>query len=148
MNLTESTEGKVPTQSWPSEGAVAFKKLCITYAPDLSDVLHDVSFDIEPGMRVGIVGATGSGKSTLALSLFRAMEPRDGTIVIDGEDIRGIRLKELRKRLNMVVQDGSLNSGTLRDALDITQTKGGSSSFGCSSSLTWSRRLGGVRSTT
>ncbi len=124
MPLVESTEGKVPPPSWPSKGAVSFKKLCITYASDLQDVLHNVSFDIEPGMRVGIVGATGSGKSTLALALFRAMEARSGTIEIDGEDITGIKLKELRRRLNMVVQDGSLSSGTLRDALDITQTKG------------------------
>ena len=124
MPVTESTEGKTPPPDWPSKGAVSFKKLCITYAPDLPDVLHNVSLDIEPGMRVGVVGATGSGKSTLALSLFRAMESRDGCIEIDGDDIKGIKLKELRKRLNMVVQDGSLNSGTLRDALDITQASG------------------------
>jgi len=124
MPLTESNEGKVPPASWPSHGAVSFKKLCVTYAPELPDVLLNVSFDIEPGMRVGIVGTTGSGKSTLALTLFRAMDPRDGSIEIDGEDIAGVRLKELRKRLNMVVQDGSLNSGTLRDALDITHSKG------------------------
>jgi len=124
MEVTESNEGKTPPSYWPSKGAVSFKKLCITYAPDLPDVLHNVSFDIEPGMRVGVVGATGSGKSTLALSLFRAMEARDGSIEIDGDDIKGIKLKELRKRLNMVVQDGSLNSGTLRDALDITHGSG------------------------
>ena len=124
MPLTESNEGKLPPASWPSRGSVSFKKLCVTYAPDLPDVLHNVSFDIEPGMRVGVVGATGSGKSTLALSLFRAMDSRDGSIEIDGEDIRSIKLKELRRRLNMVVQDGSLSSGTLRDALDITRTKG------------------------
>ena len=124
MPLTESNEGKMPSASWPSRGSVSFKKLCVTYAPDLPDVLHNVSFDIEPGMRVGVVGATGSGKSTLALSLFRAIDWRDGSIEIDGEDIRSIKLKELRRRLNMVVQDGSLSSGTLRDALDITQTKG------------------------
>ena len=122
----ESTEGSTPAPDWPIKGAVSFKSLCVTYAPELPDVLHDVSFDVSPGMRVGVVGATGSGKSTLALTLFRAMEARAGRIEIDGDDIRGIKLKELRKRMNMVVQDGSLNSGTLRDALDITQTKGAS----------------------
>ena len=124
MPLVEESDGNPPPASWPARGAVSFKKLCVTYAPDIPDVLHNVSFDIEPGMRVGIVGATGSGKSTLALSLFRAMEARSGGIEIDGEDIRDIQLKELRRRMNMVVQDGSLNSGTLRDALDITRTKG------------------------
>jgi ABC-type bacteriocin/lantibiotic exporter with double-glycine peptidase domain len=59
------------------------KSLSTRYAPDLPDVLRDISFDIEPGMRVGLVGSTGSGKSTLALSLFRAIEARQGEILID-----------------------------------------------------------------
>ena len=87
-------------------------------------------------MRAGLVGSTGSGKSTFALSLFRAIEAHSGSIEIDGlgvstghestdmADIQDIEMHELRKRLNMVVQDGSLCSGTLRDALDITGTKG------------------------
>jgi ABC-type multidrug transport system fused ATPase/permease subunit len=75
-------------------------------------------------MRVGLVGSTGSGKSTLALSLFRAVDPSGGSIEIDGMDIASVALHELRGRLNMVVQDGSLCSGTLREALDITGTKG------------------------
>jgi ABC-type multidrug transport system fused ATPase/permease subunit len=145
MPLTESNEGKVPPASWPSHGAVSFKKLCVTYAPELPDVLLNVSFDIEPGMRVGIVGTTGSGKSTLALTLFRAMDPRDGSIEIDGEDIAGVRLKELRKRLNMVVQDGSLNSGTLRDALDITHSKGKIIASIRTEADQMSRRLGSLR---
>jgi ABC-type multidrug transport system fused ATPase/permease subunit len=75
-------------------------------------------------MRVGLVGATGSGKSTLALTIFRAIEPHNGSIEIDGLDISQVKLDELRSRLNMVVQDGTLCSGTLRDALDITGSIG------------------------
>jgi len=75
-------------------------------------------------MRIGLVGATGSGKSTLALTLFRAIEPHEGKIEIDNVDISTLTLPELRSRLNMVVQDGTLCSGTLRDALDITGGKG------------------------
>lgn len=75
-------------------------------------------------MRVGLVGSTGSGKSTLALTLFRAVEAHHGSIEIDGVDIRKIKLSELRGRLNMVVQEGTLCSGTLRDALDITGSIG------------------------
>lgn len=71
-------------------------------------------------MRVGLVGSTGSGKSTLALTLFRAIEAHQGVIEIDGIDIKSVQLQELRRRLNMVVQEGALCSGTLRDALDIT----------------------------
>ena len=76
-------------------------------------------------MRVGLVGSTGSGKSTLALTLFRAIEAHQGSIEIDGVDIRLVKLNELRSRLNMVVQEGTLCSGTLRDALDITGAIGG-----------------------
>ena len=75
-------------------------------------------------MRVGLVGATGSGKSTLALTLFRAIELHGGKIEIDNVDISTLQLSELRGRLNMVVQDGTLCSGSLRDALDITGEKG------------------------
>lgn len=124
MDSQEPTAGLSPPPSWPSSGAVSFQDLSVRYAPDLPEVLHKVSFDVEPGMRVGLVGSTGSGKSTLALSLFRAIEAHEGKIEIDGLDISTVKLNELRGRLNMVVQDGSLCSGTLREALDITGLKG------------------------
>lgn len=116
----ESHKGIEPPPEWPSKGAVVVRDLSMRYADDLPDVLHNVSFSIEPGHRVGLVGATGSGKSTLALSLFRAMDPRRGKIIIDGLDTSEVSLQALRSRLNMVVQDGSLPSGTLRNALDVS----------------------------
>ncbi|KAK8864683.1 hypothetical protein IAR55_001935 [Kwoniella newhampshirensis] len=119
----ESEEGVVPSQDWPRQGQIKVKNLDVRYAPDLPDVLRGVSFDVKPGQRVGLVGATGSGKSTLALSLFRAIEPHGGTMLIDGIDITTVKLYELRSRLNMVAQDGMLCSGSLRNALDVTGTK-------------------------
>ncbi|WVQ99735.1 hypothetical protein IAU59_006877 [Kwoniella sp. CBS 9459] len=119
----ESDDGAIPEKSWPSHGEIKVDNLCVRYASDLPEVLKGVSFHIAPGMRVGLVGATGSGKSTLALSLFRAIEPHAGTMTIDGIDIAGVSLPELRRRLNMVAQDGMLCSGSLRDALDVTGTK-------------------------
>ncbi|KLT42676.1 P-loop containing nucleoside triphosphate hydrolase protein [Cutaneotrichosporon oleaginosum] len=116
----EPTGGTVPPAEWPQKGGITVRDLSVRYAPDLPDVLHDVSFKIEPGQRVGLVGATGSGKSTLALSLFRAVEPTGGSIEIDGLDTSTLSLRALRQRLNMVVQDGSLPAGTLRNALDIS----------------------------
>ncbi|WOO83211.1 ATP-dependent bile acid permease [Vanrija pseudolonga] len=116
----ESDDGIVPEPSWPAKGAITIRNLSFRYAPDLPDVLHDISLDILPGQRVGLVGATGSGKSTLALSLFRAVDPRKGYIAIDGLDIADVDLRALRTRINMVAQDGSLPSGTLRNALDIS----------------------------
>lgn len=119
----EPVGGQEPPADWPAEGAINIHNLSVRYAPDLPDVLHDINISINPGERVGVVGATGSGKSTLALTLFRAVEPTAGSIDIDGIDISDVSLQSLRARLNMVVQDGSLPSGTLRNALDVTNSR-------------------------
>ncbi|EIW65942.1 hypothetical protein TREMEDRAFT_35671 [Tremella mesenterica DSM 1558] len=120
MPEQETSEGISPPPSWPQDGRIKVRNLHMKYAEDLPDVLHDISFDIEPGERVGLVGSTGSGKSTLATTLFRTT-PYSGTITIDDTvDISTIPLNDLRGRLNMVVQDGSLTSGTLRESLDVT----------------------------
>ncbi|WWD17007.1 hypothetical protein CI109_101443 [Kwoniella shandongensis] len=123
MTDHESEEGSIPEPEWPSQGHILVQDLKVRYAPDLPEVLKGVSFEAKPGQRVGLVGATGSGKSTLALSLFRAIESHGGTITIDGLDISDIALYELRSRLNMIAQDGTLSSGTLREALDVTGEK-------------------------
>lgn len=108
-----------PPAHWPHAGGVNVDKLTIRYAPELPNVLHELSFRIEPGQKVGIVGATGGcstlgkhtfdaradpigtitgcGKSTLALSFFRFVEAWSGKIVIDGVDISKIGLKDLRE---------------------------------------------------
>lgn len=71
-------------ESWPIDGRIEVSGLSARYAPDLPDILHDVTFSCSGGQRVGIVGATGGGKSTLAKSLFRFVEISNGTIRIDG----------------------------------------------------------------
>lgn len=72
------------TQDWPSAGAIKVHELRVRYGPDLPDILHDVSFEIEGGQRVGIVGATGGGKSTLAKAFFSFVDITHGHIDIDG----------------------------------------------------------------
>ncbi|ODO08343.1 ATP-dependent bile acid transporter [Cryptococcus wingfieldii CBS 7118] len=116
----ETEEGAMPPKEWPTSGKIEVQDLSVRYASDLPTVLNNVSFSIEPGHRVGLVGATGSGKSTLALALFRAVGEQEGRILIDGVDTSTVLLPELRKRLNMVAQDGILCSGSLRESLDVT----------------------------
>lgn len=70
---------------WPSSGEISVTNLSARYAPDLPDILHDVSFSCAGGQRVGIVGATGGGKSTLAKALFRFVEISNGKVEIDNE---------------------------------------------------------------
>ncbi|KXN85925.1 ATP-dependent bile acid permease [Leucoagaricus sp. SymC.cos] len=112
---------------WPSSSnnasLISVENLTIKYAPELPAVLHDVSFTLKSGERVGLLGRTGSGKSTLAMSILRFVDPAEGKIVIDGIDISTIGIQDLRSRLvslidTFIPQDATLFSGTLRDNLD------------------------------
>ena len=78
-------------------------------------VLRDVSFDVLPGQRIGIVGATGSGKTTLINLLLRFYDVQRGTIRIDGVDVRRRSLAELREMFSLVLQDVHLFTGTIAD---------------------------------
>ncbi|KAK2768103.1 hypothetical protein FQN53_006314 [Emmonsiellopsis sp. PD_33] len=107
-----------PPRNWPTKGALTFENYSTRYRPDLDPVLKNVSFAVQPGERVGIVGRTGAGKSSLALALFRGLEAESGRILIDDVDIGLIGLKDLREAITIVPQDPTLFSGTIRSNLD------------------------------
>lgn len=107
-----------PKENWPDEGRIEFKGYSSRYREGLDLVLKQISFVIEGGQKVGIVGRTGAGKSSLTLALFRLVEPAEGTIVIDGVDISKLGLHELRNQLTIIPQDPVLFSGSLRMNLD------------------------------
>ncbi|GAA5957930.1 hypothetical protein JCM10213_002262 [Rhodosporidiobolus nylandii] len=107
-----------PPAHWP-QGAIEVQNLQIRYAPELPAVLHNLTFSIKAGEKIGIVGATGCGKSTLASSFFRFVEASSGSISIDGLDISKIGLLDLRSRLTIVPQDPVILSGSLRSTLDM-----------------------------
>ena len=86
----------------------------VSFAYDgVNDVLKNVSFDVAPGERVGIVGATGSGKSTVINLLLRFYDVRQGRILVNGVDIRRLDLAELRALFGLVLQDVQLFSGSI-----------------------------------
>lgn len=95
-------------------GAVSFEKVAFSYDGE-KPVLRDVSFDVEPGQLVGIVGHTGSGKSSLVSLIPRFYDPSMGAVRIDGVDIRDYKLHEQRRQIAYVLQDTVLFRGTVRD---------------------------------
>jgi ABC-type multidrug transport system fused ATPase/permease subunit len=98
------TQTELPAD-WPSAGQVIVDNLTIRYAPGLPKVLDGISFVVNPGEKVAIVGSTGSGKSTLSLALLRLMEASEGSVLIDGIDISSVGLYDLRSRISFVPQD-------------------------------------------
>ena len=115
----EPQDSKIETPAaWPTEGRLEVNDLVVGYAADLPPVLKGLSFQIERNQRVGVVGRTGAGKSSLTLALFRFLEAREGSIVIDGINIADISLQSLRSRLAIIPQDPVLFSGTVRSNLD------------------------------
>jgi len=102
--------------------SIAFDRVWFAYNDD-TFVLRDVSFDVRPGERVGIVGATGSGKTTLINLLLRFYDVTRGRITIGGVDIREMRLDELRRQFSLVLQDVHLFSGTIADNIRLGDTQ-------------------------
>jgi ATP-binding cassette subfamily B multidrug efflux pump len=100
-------------------GHIVFDHVWFAYNPTVDGepewVLKDVSFEVAPGERVGIVGATGAGKSTLINLLLRFYDVSRGRILVDGVDVRQLDLHELRALFSLVLQDVHLFSGTIAD---------------------------------
>jgi len=99
-----------------SPGAITFENVSFAYRSD-DPILQDLSFRIEPGEHVALVGPTGSGKSTVIRLLCRLYEPQQGRILLDGVDIRELPIASLRRRLGVVLQDTFLFSGSVADNL-------------------------------
>ena len=89
-------EGEVVDSSWPAKPSIQLSDVKLRYRPDTDIVLKGLSFAVNPGERVGVVGRTGAGKSTLAMALTRIVEIESGSIQIGGDDISDIELASLR----------------------------------------------------
>ena len=97
-----------------ASGAMAFRNVSFAYDSD-QPVLRDISFEIEPGTCLGISGATGAGKTTLVSLITRFYDPTAGEILLDGEDLRGYKLADLRNQFAIVLQDAVLFSTTIAE---------------------------------
>ena len=102
------------TEMPPIKGGVTFKNVSFSYEKG-KEVLHDVSFDIKPGMSVALVGPTGAGKSTIVNLISRFYNVDSGQILIDGTDISKVTLPSLRRQMGIMMQDSFIFSGTIKD---------------------------------
>ena len=107
----------LPPKHWPCDGHVSFKNVYMRYYPGGPVVLKNLTFEIQPRTKLGIVGRTGDGKSSIISALLR-MPEAEGEIFIDGVCITDVQLQESRKCISVLGQSPVLFSGSLRKNLD------------------------------
>ena len=105
-------ESENPVQMEEARGEIAFQNVTFGYEPN-QPVLKNVSFEVNAGEMVGIVGRSGSGKTTIVNLLSRFYDVQEGSITIDGTDVRQLDADDLRRNVGMVLQDSFLFSGTI-----------------------------------
>lgn len=121
-NDTFVNDPEVPVQPQSVKGAIEFNNVWFAYNPG-EYVLKDVSFSINPGETIAIVGATGAGKTSIINILTRFYDIEKGSIRLDGTDIRNIKKHELRKYISLVLQDVFLFSGTIKSNISLGSDK-------------------------
>ncbi len=104
------------------EGKVKFDNVTFRYFNSGDAVLKGVNFEIQPGQTVALLGATGSGKSTIINLLPRFYDPSEGRIMIDGNDLRDLKLESLRSQIGIVLQETTLFAGTIRENIAFGRT--------------------------
>ncbi|KAG9508804.1 Multidrug resistance-associated protein 4, partial [Fragariocoptes setiger] len=113
----ENDENQRPPPGWPNKGKIEFERVSLRYFENEEPVLKNLTFTIEAGEKIGIVGRTGAGKSSIIAVLFRLTEP-EGNVRIDGIDTQTLGLKDVRKNISIIPQSPELFSGPVRRNLD------------------------------
>jgi ABC-type multidrug transport system fused ATPase/permease subunit len=119
---TGSVEDALPSRL-PDQGALhlELRGVSFGYQPDMP-VLKNITFRLEAGQHLGLVGRTGSGKTTLSRLLFRFYDPQAGEVLLDGNDLRSLELPALRRRVGLVTQEVQLFGASVRDNLTFWDT--------------------------
>jgi ATP-binding cassette subfamily B protein len=103
----------------PLQGEISFDQVVFRYNPQQEPVLKGISFDIKPGMLVGVVGRSGSGKSTLSKLIQRLYLPEAGRITVDGFDVKSADLHSLRTQMGVVLQEDFLFNGSILENISL-----------------------------
>ena len=115
ISITDPETAKKPTEA---EGTIEFRNVSFRYPGSGQDALKDISFRVEKGQTVAIIGATGSGKTTLLNLIPRMYDCEHGEVLVDGVNVRDHQLKDLRNRIGYVPQKSLLFSGTIAENID------------------------------
>ncbi len=99
----------------PIQGRVTFDDVTFRYYPEGEPVLSHVSFEAQPGQTVALLGSTGSGKTTIINLIPRFYDVSEGAVLIDGYDVRDVKIASLRRQIGIVLQETTLFSGTIRE---------------------------------
>lgn len=116
-NLSITDDEHVQSFDGNEHGTIRFENVSFRYPGADEDILTDISFEAKPGEVTAFIGSTGSGKSTLINLVPRFYDVSEGSISIDGKDIRNVEQKELRNKIGYVPQKGILLAGTIRSNL-------------------------------
>jgi len=115
LEVQEMVKNHDPKATPEIKGGIRFRHLNFTYPGSEVEVLHGVSFTINPGENVGLIGKTGSGKTTIVDLIARTYNVPQGSVLVDGIDVNDIPIKELRKHIAYVPQDNFLFSTKIGD---------------------------------
>ena len=115
--ITDRQEGMTMPETKQDAKKVSFEKVSFSYPRAKEEALTKISFSVEKGQTIGIIGGTGSGKSTLMQLLMRFYDATDGRVLVDGVDVRDYPQDGLRRKFGLVPQKAVLFSGTIRDNL-------------------------------
>jgi len=122
MDILDETTENVTLEQTPEikiEGNLVFNNVCFSY-PSRRDiqVLKGISFSVEQGKQIAIVGPSGSGKSTIAGLIFRFYDPESGNITIDGKELNNYQLSQIRNQMAIVPQEVMLFGGTIKENIE------------------------------
>jgi ATP-binding cassette, subfamily B, bacterial len=115
LDVPPEIEDRPRAKALPSaKGRVVFERVSFAY-PERECVLRDITFKVEPGELIGIVGPTGAGKTTLVSLIPRFYDPVAGRVLVDDRDVRDVRVKSLRRQISSVLQESILFWGTIQE---------------------------------
>ena len=115
INATTHIDQNFGGYAGPMRGEVAFEHVYFSYPPETEPVLHDITFRVQPGQRVAVVGQTGAGKTTLVKLINRTYDVSRGRLLVDGVDVRAWNIEALRRQISIIEQDIFLFSRSIAE---------------------------------